>query len=239
VCTHDAVVRLADGTFSADPYHCARCGECTDSCPTGGREIIGAEYSVDAVLETVEKDRVFYEESGGGVTFSGGEPMAQPAFLLALLEACRAHNLHRVVDTCGMANESTVRAVAELTDMFLYDLKLMDDDRHRMFTGVDNRPILENLEILAELDADVWVRFPLIPSVNDDDENIDALAAFVAALGKDYPIHLLPYHAIARDKYGRFGQTYPLEGLAPPGEDGIAAAAARLRAAGLRVDIGG
>ena len=238
-CPHDAVVRLEDGTFVTDPYHCTLCGDCAEACPTGGREIVGDDRSVDRVLDEVEKDAVFYERSGGGVTFSGGEPMAQPVFLLALLEACRARGIHTVVDTCGMANASTVRAVAKLADLFLYDLKLMDDDRHWMFTGVGNELILENLALLAELGAEAWIRVPLIPGINDDEENIDALAAFVGGLGKDYPVHLLPYHSIARDKYGRFGQNYPLEGLAPPSEEGIAAAAERLRASGLRVTIGG
>jgi len=238
-CPEDAVVRLADGTYATDPYHCSMCGDCTDVCPTGGRAIIGQEYTVERVLEEVEKDRVFYDKSGGGVTFSGGEPMAQPVFLLALLEACRARGIHSVVDTCGMVSQSTVRATAKLADLFLYDIKLMDDDRHWMFTGAGNEPILKNLELLAELGADVWIRLPLVPGITDDEENLDALAVFLGALGRDYPIHLLPYHAIARDKYGRFGQNYPLEGLAPPSEAGIAAAAERLRASGLHINIGG
>jgi len=239
VCQHDAVVRLADGTYSVDPLHCARCGECTEACPTNGRKIVGQERGVNEVLEEVLKDKVFYEESSGGVTFSGGEPMAQRDFLLALLAESRARGLHTCVDTSGMASESTLERVAELTDLFLWDLKLIDDNRHRVFTGVGNRAILSNLMRLARRGAEVWIRVPFIPGINDDRDNLDALASLVAGLHRDYPVFLLPYHRIAQDKYGRLGHAYPLAGLEPPGEEQLEAAAARLRRAGLRVNIGG
>jgi pyruvate formate lyase activating enzyme len=238
-CEHDAVVRLADGTYSVDPLHCTRCGECTEACPTNGRKIVGEERGVDDVLDEVCLDRVFYEESGGGVTFSGGEPLAQRDFLLELLTESRARGLHTCVDTSGAAPEKTVLRVAEVADLFLYDVKMIDDTRHRLFTGAGNRTILSNLQALARRGADVWVRVPFIPGINDDRANLDALAAFVGELGRDYPVFLLPYHKIAQDKYGRLGHDYPLAGLEPPGEEQVAAAAERLRHAGLRVNIGG
>jgi pyruvate formate lyase activating enzyme len=239
VCEHDAVVRLADGTYSVDPLHCVRCGECTEACPTNGRKIVGEERTVEDILDEVDEDRVFYEESGGGVTFSGGEPLAQRDFLLALLAESRARGIHTCVDTSGMASESTILSVASLTDLFLYDLKLIDDNRHRVFTGVGNRPILSNLTALARHGAAAWVRVPLIPGINDDADNLDALASFVCGLERDYPIFLLPYHLIAQDKYGRLGHVYPLVGLQPPREEQVATAATRLRDRGLRVHVGG
>jgi pyruvate formate lyase activating enzyme len=239
VCTHDAVVRLESGAYAVDPSHCVRCGECTEACPTGGRRLVGETYGVERVVDEVEKDRVFYEESGGGVTFSGGEPLAQPEFLLALLRECRLRGLHTCVDTSGMAAAETVLRVGELAHLLLYDLKLLDDARHRVFTGAGNGVVLANLEALAESGADVWIRVPWIPGVNDDDGNLDDLASFVTGLGKDWPVFLLPYHINAQDKYARLGRDYPLVGLEPPAPDRIEAAADRLRDAGLRVSIGG
>lgn len=239
VCPHDAVARREDGTYSVDPMQCARCGECVSVCPTGGRELIGDESTVDDVMAAIEKDRVFYDESGGGVTFSGGEPLAQPGFLLALLDACRGRDLHSTVDTCGMATESTLRAVAERVDLFLFDLKLMDDARHVRYTGASNRAILRNLELLAELDADVWIRVPLVPGISDDAANIDAIGAFVTSLERRYPIHLLPYHAIARDKYERCDRDYPLDHIDPLTGGEVAGIAERLRTSGCSVRTGG
>jgi pyruvate formate lyase activating enzyme len=238
-CEHGAVVRLPDGSFSVDPLHCTRCGACTEACPTNGRKIVGEQRTVEEVLEEVVKDRVFYQESGGGVTFSGGEPLAQAEFLLDLLGASKVCGLHTCVDTSGMAGEPALLRVATLTDLFLYDLKLMDDDRHRTFTGVGNRLILSNLAALARAGAEVWVRVPFIPTVNDDPDNLDALATFVGDLPGDHPVFLLPYHLMAQDKYGRLGQSYPLTGLEPPTAEQLEAGAARLRDAGLRVSIGG
>ncbi len=238
-CSHDAVVRLADGTYSVNPLHCTRCGACTDACPADGRRLVGETQSVDRVIEEVIKDVVFYEESGGGVTFSGGEPLMQRDFLLALLRECRARGLHTCVDTSGMAAEETILSVAELTDLFLYDLKLLDDDRHRIFTGVTNGPVLANLAALAAAGAGVWVRVPLIPGINDDIGNLDALAAFLGGFEHDWPVFLLPYHVIAQDKYSRLGREYTLTGLEPPSRAHLEAAANRLRDAGLRVNIGG
>jgi len=238
-CEHDAVIRLADGSYSVDALHCTRCGECAEQCPTNGRKLIGEERSVEDVLDEVVKDLVFYQESGGGVTFSGGEPLAQSDFLLALLAESRERGLHTCVDTSGMAGEPALLRVATLTQLFLYDIKLMDDNRHRMFTGVGNEVILSNLAALAAIGADVWIRVPFIPGVNDDRANLDALAEFLGGLEADYPVFLLPYHLIAQDKYGRLGHVYPLSGLEPPPEEQVETAAARLRDAGLRVNIGG
>ena len=128
---------------------------------------------------------------------------------------------------------------ASLADLFLYDIKLIDDTRHRIFTGVGNQPILANLDALARARADVWIRVPFIPGINDDRENLDAIAGFLGGLESDYPVFLLPYHVIAQDKYGRLGHVYPLQGLEPPRPDELEAAAQRLRDTGLRVSIGG
>jgi pyruvate formate lyase activating enzyme len=228
--------------YGTDPKHCLRCGACTEACPSGARTLIGKTYTVDTLIEDLDRDRVFYDESGGGVTFSGGEPVTpgrNVEFLLASLEACRAKGLHRAVDTSGFAPRDSLLAVAELTDLFLYDLKLMDTDLHRRWVGVGNRLILENLEALAKTDSEIWIRVPLIPGVNDDLENLEATARFVASLAKPCPIHLLPYHRIGGDKYRRLAESYPMNDVLPPTREHTGEVAAGLRSFGLEVKIGG
>ncbi len=239
VCEQGAVIRLTDGSYSVDPVRCTVCGECTEACPTGARRVVGEERAVDDIIDEVVKDQVFFEESGGGVTFSGGEPLAQADFLLALLAESRERGLHTCVDTSGLAAERTVLQVASTTDLFLYDVKLIDNTRHSIFTGVDNRVILSNLVALARAGAEAWIRVPFIPSINGDGADLDELAAFLGGLEKRYPVFLLPYHLIAQDKYGRLGYEYPLAGLEPPSAAQLQTAAARLRDGGLQVTIGG
>ena len=166
-------------------------------------------------------------------------PGRNAEFLLACLEACRESGYHRTVDTSGYTPRETILAVAELTDLFLYDLKLIDGASHRRHVGVVNGPVLENLVALSEADHDVWIRIPLIPGVNDDEENLEATASFVNSLAKSHPVHLLPYHKAGGDKYRRLGSAYPLTHLQPPEKEHASAIAERLRELGLTVKIGG
>jgi len=204
--------------------------------------MIGKSINLGALMTELARDRLFYDESGGGVTFSGGEPLMKGAnleFLLACLAACGEEGYHRAVDTSGYAPRETVLAVAERADLLLYDLKLMDDASHRHYVGVGNRLILENLEALSKRGSNVWVRVPLIPGVNDDEENLQATARFVASLAKPYPVHLLPYHKVGGDKYRRLGNRYALSHLEPPPKEHASAIAERMRELGLAVKIGG
>ncbi len=172
--------------------------------------------TTEEVLSEVERDRVFYDQSGGGVTFSGGEPLLQHAFLLSLLRGCRERSLHTAVDTSGYAAPSILERVAAVTDLFLYDLKLYDDERHRRFTGVSNHLIRENLRRLVRWGCRVIVRMPLIPGVNDDAENVSAIGQFVASLGSVTAIHVLPYHTTGIAKYERLGKPFRLGRVVPP-----------------------
>ena len=194
--------------------------------------------SVAQVLAEVERDRVFFDESGGGVTFSGGEPLLQPEFLEALLRGCRDRRLHTVVDTCGLASGQVLERIRPLVDLFLFDLKLMDGEAHRRQTGAKNDVILRNLERLAASGSAVRVRLPLIPGVNDGEDNLGALAAFMRRLGLR-ELDLLPYHRIGTDKYQRLHLTSPMTGVEPPAPERVEAVAARLRRDGLSVRIGG
>jgi len=181
-------------------------GACAEACPTGARQLVGRSYSVDEVLDAVERDRPFYDESGGGVTFSGGEPLQQARFLLACLEAARRRGLHTAVDTSGFASRQTILAVASLTDLFLYDLKVLAPARHLQFTGVPVAPILRNVQALDRAGARIWLRVPYVPGYTDDEENLAALGAFAAGLRHTRRLHLLPYHRLGADKYGRLGR---------------------------------
>jgi pyruvate formate lyase activating enzyme len=236
-CEHGAVVD-ADTYYDVDRRACALCAECAALCPTGAREVIGRALTVAEVVAEIERDTVFYDESGGGVTISGGEPLMQPEFVHALLQACRARRLHTAVETCGAGDPAALLALAPHTDLFLYDLKMMDDERHRRVTGASNRVILENLERLVARGANVRVRFPLVPGVNDDQENVVMLGRYVASLGLR-GLDLLPYHRAGIAKYRRLGRLYLLPDAAVPSNGTVGAAVERLAGLGLNVLVGG
>lgn len=169
-------------------------------------ETVGREITVDELMLEILKDRVFMEESGGGVTFSGGEPLMQASFLKDMLTKCKEEGLHTVVDTSGYATLEVLKQIAPLTDLFLYDLKVMDDEVHRRLTGVSNRLILQNLSYLVNNDFAVRVRIPVVPGVSDRSENITDTIAFLSKLGKPVQgVDLLAFHRTAQHKYERFG----------------------------------
>lgn len=194
--------------------------------------------SVGEVVEAVERDRIFFEESQGGVTLSGGEPLMQAQFTAALLAACKQRGMHTTLDTCGYGSRDALARVAPHVDLFLYDLKLADPDKHRLFTGVSNALIVENLAWLAQQGKQVIVRVPVIPGTNDDDENLTGIAQIAGRLGLK-KIDLLPYHRIAMDKYKRLHQDYRLSTVLPPSAERMQAIAARLTDQGFGVRIGG
>lgn len=199
---------------------------------------VGKEMTVAEVMAEIEKDILFYDESGGGVTFSGGEPLWQADFLLALLRSCRRQGLHTTLDTTGYAAPEIIARVAPLIDLFLYDLKLMDDDHHRTYTGVSNVGILKNLGGLAAAGRALVIRFPVIPGINDGSQNLERMAAFLS--DRDLKmIDLLPYHRIHRQKYGRLGRLERLAHLAPPGEVEIERLSAYFTTRGFSVRVGG
>lgn len=224
---------------SIDRERCERCGACVEACPSGARSLLGNTASVPQLITEIDKDRLFFDESGGGVTFSGGEPLMQAEFLLACLKACKQRDYHTAVDTCGHAQWQALSDIAAHTDLFLYDLKLMDAARHEQHLGVSNALILENLKNLNELGAQIWIRFPLIPGINDDEGNLAATADFVRSLNDPPPVHLLPYHRIGSDKYARLGIPYSMSQIEPPTQKHVFDVAERFLARGLDVKIGG
>jgi pyruvate formate lyase activating enzyme len=201
--------------------------------------LVGQKTTVRDLVALLERERPFYDESGGGVTFSGGEPLMQGDFLLACLEALRDRNIHTAVDTCGFADMELILEVARCTDLFLYDLKIMDDPAHRQHTGANFGSILKNLQALDAAGAAVWIRVPIIPGVNDDHENISAIGRFVAALEGRHPLYLLPYHKLGADKYRRRHTPYALEHAQPPSLQHVERLGAILVDMGLEIYIKG
>ena len=222
-----------------DPGLCRACGACAEACYAGAREMVGREMTVPEVMEEVLKDRAFYEESGGGVTASGGEPLMQAEFLFELLKDCKREGLNTALDTNGYAPWEKIEPLLDCVDLFLYDLKLMDEDRHRQFTGASNRLILENLKRLSERGASLHLRIPVIPEVNDDEENLLAAAALARTLPGVRRVDLLPYHHAALAKYENLGQSYRLPETRTPAEERMRELARTFSDSGLPVHVGG
>ncbi len=222
-----------------DRATCSRCGACVDACPSGARSMSGRQLSVQEVIAEVARDGLFYDESGGGVTFSGGEPLMQAEFVNSCMEACKHLGFHTALDTCGHGSAEVMLACAEHAELVLYDLKLIDADRHERHVGVSNSLILDNLERLDGLGKRIWVRLPVIPGLNDDEENVAAIADFVRSLRTCPPVQLLPYHRIGSDKYERLGLRYALPEIDPPTPDLLDRIAGQMGASGLKVSIGG
>ena len=222
-----------------DRDSCTICGACVEFCPTGAREIAGRWVEADELVDELARDRIFFEQSGGGVTFSGGEPLSQASFLLAALEICRSRGIRTAIDTCGLAPLDTLLEAAAMSDLVLYDLKAMDDSKHRRYTGVSNRPILANLEAVGRRHGAVWVRIPVIPGVNDDKANVEAAARFAASIPGVRRVCLLPYHRIGEDKRRRLGREAGMTDLRSPSPERMAELAALVESAGVRAMVGG
>jgi pyruvate formate lyase activating enzyme len=238
-CPQNAITLTDDGIIT-DQDLCNMSGKCAEVCPTKALEISGRITSVSEILEEIEKERIFFDHSGGGVTFSGGEPLLQSKFLIQLLDECGRRGIHRAVDTAGFVNTDIILEVARRTDLFLFDLKIMDSDKHQKWVGAPNEKILENLSILAETGAKIIIRVPLIGGLNDDEENIRATARFVAKLsGEKKEVNLLPYHKIAQTKYHKLGRPEDFQLLEEPGKDAQMKAIAIFREFGIQASIGG
>lgn len=237
-CPNGATVATAvKSDFLRD--RCQVCGACSEVCHAGVRELVGSTMSVREVMVEIEKDLIFYEESGGGVTFSGGEAIMQPAFLLEMLKECRKKEINTAVETCGYVNHESLQTICDYVDLFLYDLKHIDSQKHQSFTGVPNELILANLRWLAEHHPQVIVRIPIIPGINDDEKTLGQIGDFVASLKRVNELHLLPYHKTGVDKYQRLGQTYRLSETQSPDNEHMEKIQGFFEQFGLKVKIGG
>ena len=238
-CPEDACILTSDGIVT-DPSKCKLCAECAEACPTKATEMSGTEQTVDYIMDVIEKETIFFDHSGGGVTFSGGEPLMHPEFLIDLLDSCGERGIHRTVDTCGFAKPDVLLNVAQRTDHFLYDLKMMDNDKHKKWTGVSNAIILDNLQKLSKTGASINIRIPLIVGVNSDDDNIKRTAEFVKSLdGEKKLVNLLPYHDIAANKYLKLGKEYDSADFAEPGAESKKHIISIFESYGLQAVFGG
>jgi len=213
-CPEQALSLQADAV-AIDRARCIPCDECTRACPSGAVRLVGRITTVAEVLAEVERDRVFYEHSGGGMTVSGGEPLAQPEFTLALLEGARARGLHSAVETAGLAEPETVERVLARTDLILFDIKHIDSDSIRSFAGEDNAVVLDNARVAAQLGVKMIVRVPVIPGFNDQPHQITAIGEFARSLDVS-EMHLLPYHGYGAAKYASLGRRYEMLEAVPP-----------------------
>ncbi len=199
---------------------------------------VGGQRSAVELMMEIQKDEVFYLESGGGVTFSGGEPLMQAEALKEILELCRTKGYHTAIDTSGHANNGALNEVIDLAGLWLFDLKFMDDAKHVEYTGISNELALRNLETLARAGKNIIIRFPLIPGITDGSENLEAIAGQMKKLDLNR-IDILPYHSIAKDKYKRMGKMFLLDEVKEPGEERINEVKKYFTRWGLSVEVGG
>jgi len=206
---------------------------------TPQKEIIGREVTVDEVIAEVEKDRIFYDESGGGVTFSGGEPLMQPYFLENLLDACQSLEISTSLDTCGYASWEIFEKIKDKVDLYLYDLKMIDDKKHQKYTGVSILPILSNLKKLDNEGKNIIIRFPVITGITEREENIHQLVEWISKLEFTKEVNLLPFHKIGFSKYIKLNRENKLLNLNPPSQERLDQLLDIFRSNGFTTTIGG
>lgn len=237
-CKENAITAV-NGTVVTDLNKCKNNGDCTLVCFAEAREMAGKSMSVDEVVKEVLKDKVFYDESGGGVTFSGGEPLMQSSYLVEILKEFKELGIHTTIDTCGFAPSEVVKEVAKLTDLFLFDLKHMNSEKHEQYTGVSNNLILKNLNMLDKMVKNIIIRIPVIPGFNNSKEELEDFKSYISTLENVKEVNLLPYHSIGQEKYNRIGKPYKMKGVKEPSEEDMDHAAKLMDGCGVKVKIGG
>lgn len=239
ICPNNALELTKNGIVT-NFENCNLCGKCVEVCPTKAMEFSGFKKSVDELIIEIEKDRLFFEQSGGGVTFSGGEPMLHTDFLLKILKECEIRGIHRVIDTSAHCSVSSLLKVAKHTNLFLIDLKIMNSVKHQLYTGVTNQKILKNITELAKTDVEIIFRLPLIKGVNLNDENIIATAIFMNSLqGNRNKINLLPFHNTATIKHEKLGKSISLKGMEKPTESEIKKVVSIFNQYKIKATVGG
>jgi pyruvate formate lyase activating enzyme len=215
VCPRQAI-SLAEKGIKIERKLCTKCGECVNFCYAGALKVYGKEITITEVCEEVEKDVAYYRNSDGGVTLSGGEPFAQPGFVISLLRQLKKTGFHNNVDTCGYAEQKVMNEALQYTDLVFYDLKHMNGAAHKRLTGISNKRILNNFKLVAESGVELIVRVPIIPEINDSKDNIKSIAEFVARFKSVKEVNLLPYHRFGLGKYEMLDRPYLLDSKLPP-----------------------
>jgi pyruvate formate lyase activating enzyme len=237
-CPTGALSR-SDNGIQIDRDACTLCGDCVGTCYAGAMNMVGRYLTVDELFAEIERDRPFYETSGGGITFSGGEPTLQPDFLKAMLVKCKENGLSTAIETCGAASWETLSGLLEHLDLVLTDIKHMDPAAHKQLTGSSNERILENIRNLDDAGMRLRLRMPLVPSLNDSDENLHATADFVRSLKNVERFDLLPYHRLGEPKWEQLNRCYALHGTPPPNKEHVHRCADLFKDAGIPISVGG
>lgn len=234
-------VRMSESKSVTARDECKGSGNCVQVCPHEARSLMGKEMTAAEVFRTIKSDELFYKRSKGGVTLTGGEPLFQPDFSKDILSLCRQAGIHTAVETCGYAEWKAFKDVLQYADLVLYDLKHMDSEKHREYTGVPNHRILENAgRIHHELGIPLWIRIPVVPGYNDSAANFRETARFIAAeLDQSIPVHLLAYHRLGESKYERLGMAGKDLSIVPPTDEHMLELRAIIASYGLEVIIGG
>ncbi|AKL96014.1 pyruvate formate lyase activating enzyme [Clostridium aceticum] len=231
-------IHIKTENIDVDSEKCNFCENCTEFCINNAREIVGQEYTTSELMKEIEKDKIFYEQSGGGVTFSGGEAMHQIDFLHEIARKCKTKGISVAIDTCGQVSFQHFEKLLEDVDIFLYDLKLMNSQEHKKYTGVPNEVILDNLKELSKKGAKIYLRLPLIEGINTDNENINAIVKFIKNLNIVH-INLLPYHEIGSDKYKRLNMKYEYALMKKPSDERLQEIKTLFEKNNFKVKIGG
>ncbi len=238
-CPRGALAFDESGFIAVDRMKCDGCGICAGECPQGALELVGKKVTVDDLVKELLKDRVFYQTSGGGVTFSGGEPLWQSGFIAQVARKLKAEGIHTILDTAGNVGWCRFEEVLPFIDLVLYDIKTCDNNLHRQLTGQDNDLILMNAKLLTEKDVPMRVRLVLIPGLNDSPEELRARMQMVAELKSVQQVDLLPYHRYGAGKYARLGLDYPLADLPEYTDEQIEKIKSIVEPFGIKVTIGG
>jgi pyruvate formate lyase activating enzyme len=211
ICPKQAICLTEDG-ICIDRTLCDNCTTCVEACVRGAIKLYGREMALEEVLDVVKRDLAYYRKTGGGVTASGGEPSLESEFVGELFEKCKALGIHTCLDTCGYTPPLVLKRILEYTDLVYYDVKLVDDARHRAVTGQSNDLILRNLHTVAQQMVPLVIRVPLVPGINSSNQDIEAIARVVATLpdGQEHEVHLLPYHRFGATKYQMLDRNYGL-----------------------------
>lgn len=239
VCHQDAICRDDDQILNIDRSRCTLCGQCAKFCYPGAINIIGRYLSIPELMSIIERDRQFYDLSDGGVTFSGGEPLSQPVFLMAALQALKEKGIHTAIETSSFVAWESYSEILQHVDLVLTDIKHMDDTEHKKLTGVSNQLILDNLRKISTLGIPLRVRLPLIPGYNDSQHNLEQTADFIQQLTNVQAVDILPYHRLGEIKWGQLGQCYPLAEVTPPTSEDIRERLRCFGERGIKVSVGG
>jgi len=218
VCPNGAH-KIQDEKHFVDWNLCNVSGSCVDVCPTNALKIIGKNSTVEEIISEVLKDKKYYDKSGGGITISGGEPLAQFKFTKGLLIEAKKNNIHTIVDTCGFADQNHYKEILPFVDLFLFDYKLTDDKKHKKFTGVSNKKILENLDFIYRNGASIILRCPIIPGINDDENHLEGIKNLIEKYPNLKSVEIMPYHNLGKDKAKKIGAEYKLSEIKTAGEE--------------------